>query len=119
MLLEFNELHQISNGLVTLEISHLHIVVIQLIHYAPVLTISNAYYDYAQRQLPTFHQKVLDFLLVVDDPIGQNQQNHVLLHLGLHVFAHPHSLTQQRSEVCRTRKLKERQAFTIALFDSG
>ena len=39
VLLELNELHQISNRLVPLLISHLHIVIIQFMHDAPIVFI--------------------------------------------------------------------------------
>ena len=47
MFLKFHELHQIANRFVSLEIGHLHVVVIQLVHYFPVISIANSDYDNA------------------------------------------------------------------------
>jgi hypothetical protein len=55
MFLELYELHQISYRLVTLEICHLHVIVIQLVHYTPVVSITNSNHYYTQWQLSTFY----------------------------------------------------------------
>ena len=70
VLLELNELHQISDGLVSILISHLHVIVIKLVHDVPVVPVSDADHDDAQRQLSALNQEIFNFFLILDDPVS-------------------------------------------------
>ncbi len=70
MLAKLNKLHQISLSSIPIPISHLAIIIIQLMHRTPILAISNTDYYHTQRQSTAFHQKVLYLLFVVDDSVS-------------------------------------------------
>lgn len=118
MLLELHELHQIPDRLVALLVSHLHIVVVQVMHRAPVVPVTNTDNYDAEGQSPAFYQQVLDVFLVVDDAVSQNQQNHVFLLLLLHVLANLHGLAQERSEVGGPRELQIGKTFAVSFLDA-
>ena len=71
-------------------------------HSAPVLSVSYADNDDTQRQSPALHQQVLHLLLIMDDAVCQDHQDHVISCLILHVLANVHGLSQQRSEESRS-----------------
>lgn len=96
--LELHKLDQIPDGLVALEIPHLHIIVIEFVHGTPVISIANSNHDNAQWQLSAFYQQVFHLFLVVNHSVSQNEQNHVLLLLLLHCLAHLHGLSEEGSK---------------------
>jgi len=55
VLLELNKLNQVPDSFVALEIGHLHIVIVQLVHYAPVISIADTNHDDTQGQFSTFY----------------------------------------------------------------
>jgi hypothetical protein len=101
MLRKLNELHEVALRLIPLKIRHLAIIIIQFMHGTPVIPISYSNYDDTQRQLTTFDQQVLHFLLVVNDTISQDQKDHILLHVLFHTLTDAHRLSQQRGEESR------------------
>lgn len=63
------ELNEISLCLIALKISHLAVVIIQLMHSTPVLALANPNYDDTKRQFTTLNEQVFYFFLIVDDAI--------------------------------------------------
>jgi hypothetical protein len=80
MLTKLYELNQISLGSIAFTISHLTVVVIELEHDTPILTISYTDNDDTERQSAALHQQIFDVLLIVNSSVGHYQQNHVLSH---------------------------------------
>ena len=80
MLAKLYELNQISLGSIAFTISHLTVVVIELEHDTPILTISYTDNDDTQRQSAALHQQIFNVLLIVNNSVGHYQQNHVLSH---------------------------------------
>lgn len=100
MLSELYELHQVSQGRIALEVSHLTVVIVEFVHRPPVvLTSSNTNDNDAERKLATFHKQIFNLLFVVDDTVSHDHQHHVLLCFSHHALAHSHGLPQQGSEV--------------------
>ena len=80
MLTKLYELNQISLGSIAFTISHLTVVVIELEHGTPILTISYTDNDDTERQSAALHQQIFNVLLIVNNSVGHYQQNHVLSH---------------------------------------
>lgn len=80
MLAKLYELNQISLGSIAFTISHLTVVVIELEHDTPILTISYTDNDDTERQSAALHQQIFNVLLIVNNSVGHYQQNHVLSH---------------------------------------
>ena len=70
VLSELDELDEISLGFVALEISHLAIVIVELMHGAPVFIVTDTDYDHTQWKLAAFYKEVLYVFLIVDDSIS-------------------------------------------------
>ena len=102
VLLELNKLHQVPDCFVALEIRHLHVVIVQLMHYSPVVSISNSNHDDTQGQFSAFDQQIFHLFLVMNNSVSHDHQNHVFLLLDLHVLANRHRLPQKRGEVSRS-----------------
>ena len=75
--LELDKLHKISLCFSSLRVNHLHIVIIQFMHYVELST-SDSNNDHWNGKVVALYDKVDHFLTIVDLPIGQDEEDHIV-----------------------------------------
>ena len=100
VLLKLYKLNQIPLSGVAFSISHVAVVIIELVHDLPaVLALPNPNYNDTQGEFTALYEQVEHFFFVVNVAVSQDEQNHILLTLLLHAETHIHSLPEKGSEV--------------------
>ncbi len=113
-----HESHHVPLTRTTIFILQHTVVVVYQSHQLPLLIgiVGNADKNNADGKFTTLNDQINDFLTVVYLSISQNHQNSVLLTNFFHLFALLNTVTNQRSNISRTRKLEKRHGITISLY---
>lgn len=94
MFWELDELYKVTLYWVALFVSHLTVIIIQLVHQTPVFVVTDANNHNTQGQSSTFHEQIFDFFNVMNDSVCEYQQNHVLFHVLFHDPADVHGFSE-------------------------
>lgn len=92
------ELYEISLGVVAFGVDHFAVIVIELLHDLE-LALADAHDDHRDGERVAFDEQVDHFCLVVDLPVGQDEQDHVMRPHAFVVPALVHGLLHELCEL--------------------